>query len=75
MSQQPPLKSVPSPVVQAKHLLLSKTFWWNVLNAGFYLAHSLGYVQQAPSADTQLYLNALGNLILRLYTKQPVTLK
>jgi hypothetical protein len=55
-----------------KALLLSRTFWFNILAGGLQVADwagGLGYIAQPYGAA----ITAIGNVILRLLTSNPIT--
>lgn len=58
--------------VKAKSLWASKTFWFNALSAGLEVAQILLDFRVLDS-QTVLMGMAIGNVILRKLTKQPVS--
>lgn len=56
-----------------KFFLSSKTIWWNLL--GFVLAVAAFIAPQFPvPADWSLFVQAVGNVILRFVTTKPISL-
>ena len=59
----------------AKSILLSKTFWFNVLAVIFAVANAFGFAEfsRDPAVDQYaLIIITLANIALRMFTKQPV---
>lgn len=56
-----------------KHLLASKTFWWNLASIVYYV---LGQLHALPALDTETQglITAAVNIGLRMVTTQPVHL-
>jgi hypothetical protein len=57
----------------AKNLFKSKTFWVNLVALVAYGAKKYGGVEEVPDPLVDSGLLAIANIILRLVTKQPVT--
>lgn len=53
----------------------SKVLWFNVLAGALVVAGMLGYAEFAPDADVLALVVAVANLVLRLFTQQPVGLR
>jgi len=49
--------------------------WFNVLAGALVVAGMLGYAEFAPDADVLALVVAVMNLVLRLFTQQPVGLR
>ena len=60
--------------MDAKSFLTSKTLWANVLALALIIAQVFGIVPAVIDPEKQAGLLAILNLILRLVTKQPITL-
>ncbi len=63
---------------QAKFILKSKTFWFNIIALGVLVAGSFGFneIETDPNLETYaLVIVTVVNLLLRLVTKQPVKIK
>ncbi len=59
----------------AKSILLSKTFWFNVLALLVIVANAFGFAEfsRDPAVDQYaLIIITLANIALRMFTKQPV---
>jgi len=59
----------------AKSILLSKTFWFNVLALATIVANAFGFAEfsRDPAVDQYaLIIITLANIALRMFTKQPV---
>jgi hypothetical protein len=65
-----PLMTLIKEATMSKNILKSKIFWVNVLTAAVELSGVLGGL--VPAGALQLTTNVL-NILLRLITKQPVT--
>lgn len=60
---------------EAKSILLSKTFWFNVLALLVIVANAFGFAEfsRDPAVDQYaLIIITLANIALRMFTKQPV---
>ena len=53
----------------------SKVLWFNVLAGALVVAGMLGYAEFTPDADVLALVVAAMNLVLRLFTQQPVGLR
>lgn len=60
--------------MEAKNFLTSKTLWANVLALVLIGAQMVGIVPTIFDPEKQAGIVAIANLILRLITKQPVSL-
>jgi len=59
----------------AKSILLSKTFWFNVLALLMIVGEAFGFAEfsRDPAVDQYaLIIITLANIALRMFTKQPV---
>lgn len=60
--------------MDAKNIFKSKTLWGNVLALALIAAQLFGVVPTVMDPEKQAGIVALGNFILRFFTKQPVSL-
>lgn len=58
----------------AKPFWQSKTFWWNMATLGLEVVQALGQVGVIPPG-TLMIVNAVGNVVLRFVTTQPVSMR
>ena len=56
-----------------KNLFKSKTFWFNVITIAIGIVEVISKVYVIP-ADILALINGIGNVVLRMFSGQPVTL-
>lgn len=57
-----------------KPLLTTKTFWWHALWTAVALAGLSGYSEFVPPPEYSTLINAIGGMIVRLWTSEPASL-
>jgi hypothetical protein len=69
-------KKAKKAIEKGKALVQSKTFWFNILAVLIAIAGLFGFQDFEPTAETVKIIASIvgiGNIVLRLKTKQPIT--